>query len=506
MILLMRRSVSSGEHHGSSKILNRILSRIIIPYSAINRKANSTLENSMLKPLTSSLSASARSKGLRFVSARIIIVAGMMSVNVIISSKWSGNPHQKSVNRVKFMVGISRIGCISPIVETLFGPNRRWLMPMYCRSIRVTKAIDNRIVIIIVNNSEHCPYMIPGSVDSVVVELMRPGIASILIPSDGIVHLWITSADVTDIRIGTWVGKITRLSQSKSRKSCDSHSFMIGGVGSPSSVYRAFIDMPAIDRSTPSGEIVQRNSSHLWSNIREFLEVNRVPVSREAFESLTPVSPPIVNSKRNPSTHNMAGVILMCVPYSVANHLKIFTPVGIPMIIVAAVKMGSPPPEVSKKVVPKLRSVKSMVIPPAKTGSEIISRDKKHVVIKLILPAIDEMPARCREKITRSTLWLGCPSQVDSGGIKAGGSNQNPRLFSRGKDISVAPTIIGISQFPNPLSSIGITIKKIMYSEISPFTLNVHGEDRIIRIRADREIPSIPPITPNKMYSVPIFL
>ncbi|KRY46722.1 hypothetical protein T03_1752 [Trichinella britovi] len=77
MILLMKKSVSSGEHHGSSKMLNRILSRIIIPYSAINRKANSTLENSMLKPLTSSLSASARSKGLRLVSAKIIIVAGM---------------------------------------------------------------------------------------------------------------------------------------------------------------------------------------------------------------------------------------------------------------------------------------------------------------------------------------------------------------------------------------------------------------------------------------------
>ncbi|KRZ47296.1 hypothetical protein T02_9613 [Trichinella nativa] len=30
--------------------------------------------------------------------------------------------------------------------------------------------------------------------------------------------------------------------------------------------------MLAIDRSTPSGEIVQRNSSHLWSSIREFLE------------------------------------------------------------------------------------------------------------------------------------------------------------------------------------------------------------------------------------------
>ncbi|KRY81360.1 hypothetical protein T4D_15596 [Trichinella pseudospiralis] len=47
-----------------------ILSRMIIPYSAMNRRANSTLENSMLKPLTSSLSASAKSKGLRSVLLR----------------------------------------------------------------------------------------------------------------------------------------------------------------------------------------------------------------------------------------------------------------------------------------------------------------------------------------------------------------------------------------------------------------------------------------------------
>ncbi|KRY08028.1 hypothetical protein T12_7959, partial [Trichinella patagoniensis] len=113
---------------------------MIIPYSVINRKANSTLENSMLKPLTSSLSASARSKGLRLVSAKIIIVAGiplktipnlMIPIRVIVNSR-SGSPHQKSVNRVKFMVGInsvsfnpSRIGCISPIIEILFGPSRR---------------------------------------------------------------------------------------------------------------------------------------------------------------------------------------------------------------------------------------------------------------------------------------------------------------------------------------------------------------------------------------------
>ncbi|KRY08025.1 hypothetical protein T12_902 [Trichinella patagoniensis] len=293
-------------------------------------------------------------------------------------------------------------------------------------------------------SSEHCPYIIPGSVDSVVVELMRPGIASILILSDGIE------------------------SNSKLKS-----GLKIGDVGSPSSVYRAFIDILAIDKSTPSvGLWVQENPSiHGVHNVTAIMMAKTTPIlkTKEAFESLTPVSPPIVNSKRNPSTHNIAGVILMCVPYSVASHLKIFTPVGIPIIIVAAVnasettpKAGSPPPEVSKKVVPKLRSVKSMVIPPARTGSEMISmndvintlqtnmlnrsnvwmmgRDKKHVVMKLILPAIDEIPARCREKITRSTL--------------------------RGKDISVAPTMIGINQFPNPLSSMGITIKKIMIASL----------------------------------------
>ncbi|KAL1238474.1 Valine--tRNA ligase, partial [Trichinella spiralis] len=86
-------------------VLNKVLSRMIIPYSAINKKANSTLENSMLKPLTSSLSASAKSKGLRLVSARIMIVAGMEML-------W-------------LMDRRDPIGCINPVIETLFGPSRR---------------------------------------------------------------------------------------------------------------------------------------------------------------------------------------------------------------------------------------------------------------------------------------------------------------------------------------------------------------------------------------------
>ncbi|KRZ01519.1 hypothetical protein T11_8926 [Trichinella zimbabwensis] len=310
----------------------------------MNRKANSTLENSMLKPLTSSLSASARSKGLRLVSARIMIVAGMdLNAKTVVNS---------------IAIGMNL-----------------WFTPQ---------------------SSEHCPYIIPGSMDSEVVELMRPGMASILILSAGIVHL------------------MTRLSQSKSRKSCDSHIFnlKVDGVGNPSSVYRAFIDMLAIDRSTPSGEIVQRNSSNLWSNIREFLEVNK-----STYRRGIPFSP-----------RKCCGRNVRLAPMNI--------------------RIGSPPPEVSKKVVPKLRSIRSIVIPPARTG-----RDKKHVAMKLILPAIDEIPARCREKITISTLWFGCPSQVDNGG-----------LFNRGKDMSAAPAIMGINQFPNPLNSIGITMKKIMAS------------------------------------------
>ena len=46
--------------------------------------------------------------------------------------------------------------------------------------------------------------------------------------------------------------------------------------------------------------------------------------------------------------------------------------------------------------------------------------------------------------------------------IIEGGNNQNPRLFSRGNDISGIPIITGNIQLPNPLSRIGITIKKIM--------------------------------------------
>jgi len=61
-------------------------------------------------------------------------------------------------------------------------------------------------------------------------------------------------------------------------------------------------------------------------------------MSIDEFAKITPVSPPIVNRKTNPIAHSMGVSIDMCAPDIVANHLKILIPVGIAIIIVAAVK------------------------------------------------------------------------------------------------------------------------------------------------------------------------
>lgn len=48
--------------------------------------------------------------------------------------------------------------------------------------------------------------------------------------------------------------------------------------------------------------------------------------------------------------------------------------------------------------------------------------------------------------------------------MKDGGISQKLIFFIRGKAMSGAPIISGISQFPNPPIIIGITIKKIITS------------------------------------------
>ena len=80
------------------------------------------------------------------------------------------------------------------------------------------------------------------------------------------------------------------------------------------------------------------------------------------------------------------------------------------------------------------------------------------VVMKLIAPRIDDTPARCREKIVRSTeapAWAKFPAKGGytvhpvpapastiedaSSNRKDGGSSQKLMLFIRGKAISGAP-------------------------------------------------------------------
>lgn len=166
-------------------------------------------------------------------------------------------------------------------------------------------------------------------------------------------------------------------------------------------------------------------------------------------------------------------------------------------------RMGSPPPEGSKKDELEFRSSNNIVIAPAKTGrdksssTEVIRTDQANrgvlvifinfgfilriVEMKLIAPKIEDTPAKCREKIKRSTGGPEWNSIEDRGGYivhpvpiplslniditnisKEGGRSQKLRLFIRGKDMSGADIIIGIIQFPNPPIIIGIIIKKIM--------------------------------------------
>src|SRR4029079_13257938 len=94
-------------------------------------------------------------------------------------------------------------------------------------------------------------------------------------------------------------------------------------------------------------------------------------------------------------------------------------------------RIGSPPPSGEKKVGPKLRSVSSIVMAPASTGSASSSRNTvtridhtnngilcsvmpgarmlKIVVMKLIAPRIEDAPARCSDRMPKSTAGPGYP-------------------------------------------------------------------------------------------------
>lgn len=151
----------------------------------------------------------------------------------------------------------------------------------------------------------------------------------------------------------------------------------------------------------------------------------------------------------------------------------------------------------------RFRSVSSIVIPAAKTGREsrrrtaVIKTDHTNkgvwywvmaggfmlmiVVMKLIAPKMEDTPARCSEKITRSTEAPGCDMFPARGGYTVqpvpapaskvedasrrrsdGGRSQKLILFIRGNAMSGAPIIKGISQLPKPPIIMGITMKKII--------------------------------------------
>jgi len=61
-------------------------------------------------------------------------------------------------------------------------------------------------------------------------------------------------------------------------------------------------------------------------------------MSIEEFAKTTPVSPPTVNKNTNPIDQHIAASIAIYDPFIVAIHLNTFTPVGMAIIIVAAVK------------------------------------------------------------------------------------------------------------------------------------------------------------------------
>lgn len=100
--------------------------------------------------------------------------------------------------------------------------------------------------------------------------------------------------------------------------------------------------------------------------------------------------------------------------------------------------MGSPPPVGSKNAVFKFRSVSSIVMAPASTGrarsksSTVMPTDQINkgtrsncmpierifiiVVIKFSAPRIEETPAKCREKIAKSTDGPACAIFLARGG------------------------------------------------------------------------------------------
>jgi hypothetical protein len=157
------------------------------------------------------------------------------------------------------------------------------------------------------------------------------------------------------------------------------------------------------------------------------------------------------------------------------------------------------------------------------------------VTIKLIAPAIEEIPAMCKLKIAKSTAHPEWAKIELRGGYTVqpvptpfstrldinnkqieGGNNQKDILFKRGKAISGLPIKIGTNQLPKAPINIGITMKKIiikacavtitLYNCVFPSNNKLPGLINSHRINIDSHNPAIPLAIPKIKYKIPISL
>lgn len=155
--------------------------------------------------------------------------------------------------------------------------------------------------------------------------------------------------------------------------------------------------------------------------------------------------------------------------------------------------------------------------------------------MKFIAPAIEDIPAKCKLKILKSTAEPEWANSALKGGYSVHpvptpdstieddnnknndtGNNQKLRLFNLGKAMSGTPTIIGTNQLPKAPSKIGITMKNIiikacavtitLYIWLFPCKILDPGESSSNLISMDKFKPIIPEQNPKNKYKDPISL
>src|SRR4051812_19871563 len=135
----------------------------------------------------------------------------------------------------------------------------------------------------------------------------------------------------------------------------------------------------------------------------------------------------------------------------------------------------------SRKAVTSMAQANSGILCSVMPGARMFMM----VVMKLIAPRIDDAPARCSDRMPKSSAGPGWPD-VESGGYtgqpppkpvepgapstnsennssaREDGSNQNEMLFMRGTAMGGPPIMSGTNQLPTPPMRVGMTRKNTM--------------------------------------------